>query len=142
MLTMVFFMKMYSYQRMNSIYAKIGQENNELRKTYRINYPANLTVSNFTDFLCIPVIVYQCEYPRNDRTRPTILVTRFAQFIILLNTCALLISDYIIPTAQQLSVLTYYQVFWKLSLPLYCFFIILFLIVWEVILGFFAELTK
>lgn len=40
-----------------------GKSGNDLKA-----YPNNLTISNFADYICLPTLVYELEYPRQERT--------------------------------------------------------------------------
>lgn len=67
----------------------------------KVRYPANLTFYNFLDFLAVPTLVYELEYPRTNVIRPLYVLEKtgalFGTFGILIMIC----EHYIIPVKPQ-----------------------------------------
>lgn len=52
----------------NKLELKIEQVEGYLKSpTGNVKYPDNITISNFVDFLLVPTLVYELEYPRADK---------------------------------------------------------------------------
>lgn len=55
--------------------AKVASEINELKSHItsqgpaKISYPNNVTLGNFLDYLLVPTLVYELEYPRTEKVR-------------------------------------------------------------------------
>ncbi|CAJ0826316.1 3160_t:CDS:2 [Entrophospora sp. SA101] len=70
-------------------------------------YPNNITVSNFIDFLLVPTLVYELEYPRTKEIRPwyvfeKLLATFGTFFLLYVNTQSYIIP--VLPNASSTSV--------------------------------------
>ncbi|CAG8709728.1 6637_t:CDS:2, partial [Acaulospora morrowiae] len=71
--------------------------------TGNISYPNNITILNFVDFLLVPTLVYELEYPRTEKIRPWYVFEKamaiFGTFFLLyINT-----EQYIIPALPNAS---------------------------------------
>ncbi|GBC48640.2 sterol O-acyltransferase [Rhizophagus irregularis DAOM 181602=DAOM 197198] len=72
-----------------------------------IRYPENVTFANYVDFLLVPTLVYELEYPRTEKIRPwylfeKILATFGTFFLLYVNT-----ETYIIPVLPNVSTSIY-----------------------------------
>ncbi|KAJ3219885.1 hypothetical protein HK099_004546 [Clydaea vesicula] len=102
-------------------------------------FPANVTLFNFLDFLLIPTLVYEIEYPRTKR--PFYFLEKvfaiFGSFFLLYLTA----QQYILPTLEEIPKLEFIETLFQLLFPfLICWFMIFF-IIFEGICNAFAELT-
>jgi hypothetical protein len=52
--------------RLDAVKIQIAELDAELKKP-TVEYPENVSVSNFVDYMFIPTLVYEMEYPRTDR---------------------------------------------------------------------------
>ena len=62
--TIVLFMKMYSYINTNR---ELALDHTKERPESTVHYPNNITLFNFIDFLLVPTLVYEPDYPRNEQ---------------------------------------------------------------------------
>ncbi|KAJ3381661.1 hypothetical protein HDU92_005208 [Lobulomyces angularis] len=104
-------------------------------------FPANVTLFNFLDFLLIPTLVYEIEYPRTKSFRPFYFLEKvfaiFGSFFLLYLTA----QQYILPTLEEIPKLEFIETLFQLLFPfLICWFMIFF-IIFEGICNAFAELT-
>lgn len=120
----------------------------------RITYPANLTYLNFTDFLFCPTLCYEIEYPRTSGINYLELFYKtFATFgcIFLLTVTS---EQFIIPVLRDSTMrfhatsvshidraLVLAETISTLLFPFMICFLLVFLVIFEYVLGAFAELT-
>ncbi|CAG8583509.1 27829_t:CDS:2 [Racocetra persica] len=109
--------------------------------TKTINYPNNITFMNFVDFLLVPTLVYELEYPRTEKIRPwyvleKIVATFGTFFLLYLNT-----ETYIIPTLPNVSTSAYNSMI-QMLFPFMVNYLLIFYIIFECICNVFAELTR
>ncbi|EJT97603.1 MBOAT-domain-containing protein [Dacryopinax primogenitus] len=107
----------------------------------RIRWPANVTFTNFADYMLIPTLVYELEYPRTDRIRPTYLfektVATFGTFTLLYTVT----EHYIMPLTPRPDQ-SFFRSLIDLALPFMLCYIILFYLIFECICNAFAELSR
>lgn len=120
----------------------------------RVTYPQNLTVANYMDFLLCPTLCYELEYPRMpERSYMEIFYKTLAVFgcIFLL----VVVTDaFILPVLDESAVRLEQQRNWQdgalifaetvswLLFPFMVAFLLVFLVIFEYILGAFAEITR
>ncbi|KAK5173739.1 Sterol O-acyltransferase 2 (Sterol-ester synthase 2) [Saxophila tyrrhenica] len=117
-------------------------------------YPHNLTVSNFLDYLLCPTLCYELEYPRNpSRNYLELFYKTLAVFgcIFLMTITS---EEFIIPvldeshlrlqTAPTLidAALIFAETVSSLLFPFMVTFLLVFLVIFEYVLGAFAEITR
>lgn len=106
----------------------------------QVRWPDNVTYRNFAVYQLIPTLVYELEYPRTDRIRPTYI---FEKTIAFMGSFALLytvVECFIIPltpTPDQ----SFFRSLLDLALPFMIAFLLLFYIIFECICNGFAELS-
>jgi len=119
-----------------------------------VTYPQNLTYANFTDFLFCPTLCYELEYPRTQATNwLEVFYKTLAVFgcIFLLTITS---EQFIIPALQESSwrfheatashldrALVLAETISMLLFPFMVCFLLIFLVIFEYVLGAFAELT-
>jgi sterol O-acyltransferase len=119
----------------------------------RVSYPENLTVLNFTDFLFCPTLCYEIEYPRTDGT---VLSELFYKTLAVFG-CIFLLTitseAFIIPVLTESAIqmhstqgyfergLVLAETVSRLLFPFMVSFLLVFLVIFEYILGAFAEIT-
>jgi sterol O-acyltransferase len=119
-----------------------------------ITYPRNLTWSNLVDYLFCPTLCYELEYPRMPHINWTSLVSK----VIATFGCIFLLTvtseEYILPvlmdasrrlaspasTSESLLILAE-SISWLLF-PFMLTFLLVFLVIFEYVLGAFAEITR
>ncbi|CAG8481069.1 10358_t:CDS:2 [Ambispora leptoticha] len=107
----------------------------------KVSYPENLTFSNFFDFLLIPTLVYEFEYPRTVRIRPWYV---FEKALATLGTFLLLYVNtetYIIPVIPSAAE-SFTKAFLRMSFPFMVNYLLIFYIIFECICNLFAEITS
>jgi len=119
-----------------------------------VTYPQNLTLSNFVDFLFCPTLCYELEYPRTPRTRwAEVFYKSLAVFgcIFLLTLTS---EEFIVPVLHDASIrlpatgaltekaLVLAETTSMLLFPFMITFLLVFLVIFEYVLGAFAEITR
>ncbi|KAF2857655.1 putative sterol o-acyltransferase [Piedraia hortae CBS 480.64] len=120
----------------------------------RVTYPQNLTVTNFVDFLFCPTLCYELEYPR---TPSRSYLEIFYKGLAVLGCVFLIIvtsEEFILPVLESSSIrlqqthsfsdraLVFAETVSALLFPFMVTFLLVFLVIFEYILGFFAEITR
>lgn len=122
----------------------------------RITYPQNLTVTNLTDFIFCPTLCYELEYPRTAGVRPMELFYKTLAVFGCIFLLTVTSEEFIIPvlaesaprlraatasrsTTDQLLVLA--ETTSRLLFPFMLTFLLVFLVIFEYLLGAFAEMT-
>jgi sterol O-acyltransferase len=118
-----------------------------------VTYPANLTLPNFVDFLFCPTLCYELEYPRTERTvwRELFYKTLAVFGCIFLLTVTS--EEFVLPVLAESSAamrasaslgdraLVLAETTSRLLFPFMVSFLLVFLVIFEYILGAFAEIT-
>jgi sterol O-acyltransferase len=116
-------------------------------------YPQNLTVWNFADYLLCPTLCYELEYPRTKKIQWTEVIAKtFAVFgciFLLTITSEEFILPVMIDSAARLehveslseTVLILAESISMLLFPFMITFLLVFLVIFEYVLGAFAEIT-
>jgi len=135
-------MKIHSYYWVNRELQQ-GVEKGEPEITQRslIQWPQNVSFYNYVDFLLVPTLVYEPEYPRTERIRPTYVAEKFASFAGLWTVLHVVVINYITPVLEVLPTISLFQAFCDLAIPLLMSGVLIFYIVFDVCCNGFAELT-
>lgn len=119
-----------------------------------VSYPSNLTVYNFADYMLCPTLCYELEYPRNPtRSYLEIFYKALAVFgcIFLLTVTS---EEFIIPVLDESHLrlqatsnwidksLIFAETVSRLLFPFMVTFLLVFLVIFEYVLGAFAEITR
>ncbi|KAG9294243.1 hypothetical protein G9A89_021602 [Geosiphon pyriformis] len=115
-------------------------ENCLISTSGKISYPDNLSFTKFADYLFIPTLVYEFEYPRTTKIRPwyvfeKALATLGTFFLLYVNT-----ETYIIPVIPRATE-SFAKAFFQMSLPFMVNYLLIFYIIFECICNLFAELS-
>ncbi|GAA6021432.1 hypothetical protein JCM10207_004731 [Rhodosporidiobolus poonsookiae] len=104
-------------------------------------FPENVTFLNFVDYLLVPTLVYELEYPRADTIRPLYVLEKtlatFGTFSILI----LIVEHAILPVTPSEHD-SFISNILDLALPFCVCYLLIFFIIFECILNVFAELTR
>ncbi|CAJ0636605.1 10306_t:CDS:2 [Entrophospora sp. SA101] len=106
----------YSFYNVHQLKEVISQVEGYLKSPLgNTQYPNNITVSNFIDFLLVPTLVYELEYPRTKEIRPwyvfeKLLATFGTFFLLYVNT-----QSYIIPVLPNASSTSVWEMIVKIS---------------------------
>lgn len=119
-----------------------------------VTYPQNLTVYNYVDFLLCPTLCYEIEYPRTPKRSYFELGIK----ILAVFGCVFLMTvtseEYIIPVLDESqlrlhrsrtfidSSLIFAETVSRLLFPFMITFLLVFLVIFEYVLGAFAEITR
>jgi sterol O-acyltransferase len=118
-----------------------------------VTYPANLTMGNFTDYLFCPTLCYELEYPRTDGTNLTDLFFKTLAIFGCIFLLTVTSEEFTLPVlaesaARMLScqsaserALILAESVSRLLFPFMVSFLLVFLVIFEYILGAFAEIT-
>ncbi|RUS33399.1 hypothetical protein BC938DRAFT_471890 [Jimgerdemannia flammicorona] len=104
-------------------------------------FPDNVTFVNYFDYLLVPSLVYQLEYPRTDRIRPWYV---FEKSVATLGTFLLLYMTterYILPTVFDPEMPSW-RVIVELLFPFMINYLLIFYIIFECICNGFAEVSR
>ncbi|KAH8926453.1 hypothetical protein BT69DRAFT_1259288 [Atractiella rhizophila] len=108
----------------------------------KVRWPANITMLNFVDYLLVPTLVYELEYPRTNRIRPVYV---FEKVLATFGTFSLIImitEFYIYPIAPSPGEYkSFIDVALDLAIPFMVQYLLIFYIIFECICNAFAELT-
>ncbi|KAJ5088126.1 Sterol O-acyltransferase [Penicillium angulare] len=117
------------------------------------HYPHNLTARNFCDFICLPTIVYELEYPRTERVDWVYVgektLATFGTIVVMIVVSQNWIYPVVMHTMrmkEELTVQERLQEFpWVLSDLLFPFmmeYLLAFYVIWECVLNALAEITQ
>ncbi|KAG6331832.1 hypothetical protein ID866_7254 [Astraeus odoratus] len=107
----------------------------------KVRYPENLTTGNFVEYMLIPTLVYELEYPRTDRIRPLYVFEKTVGFMGSFALLYTVTESFIIPltpTPEQ----SFFRSLLDLALPFMIAYLLLFYIIFECICNGFAELSR
>lgn len=119
-----------------------------------VTYPQNLTLANFVDYLFCPTLCYELEYPRTKEVRwSEVFLKALAVFgcIFLLTLTS---EEFILPVLSEASgrlatvesvsekALILAETTSMLLFPFTITFLLVFLVIFEYVLGAFAEITR
>ncbi|KAI6041300.1 MBOAT, membrane-bound O-acyltransferase family-domain-containing protein [Pisolithus marmoratus] len=107
----------------------------------KLRYPENVTLGNFIEYMLIPTLVYELEYPRTDCIRPLYV---FEKTVAFMGSFALLYTvteSFIIPLTPTPGQ-SFLRSLLDLALPFMIAYLLLFYIIFECICNGFAELSR
>lgn len=110
-------------------------------KEHRVCWPDNVTFANFWDYLLVPTLVYELEYPRTKSIRPLYVLEKtlatFGTFFVIY----VITEHFIIPHSPSPDT-PLLQTFLKLAMPMMVNYLLIFYIMFECVCNGFAELTR
>lgn len=120
-----------------------------------VTYPQNLTVANFWDFILCPTLCYELEYPRTARIVFSELFYKVAAVFGCVFLLIITSDEFILPVLDESSILLYRpgisrteqalifaEAVSRLLFPFMVAFLLVFLVIFEYLLGAFAEITR
>lgn len=120
-----------------------------------VTYPQNLTVWNFWDYLLCPTLCYELEYPRLERTNVLELFYKTLAVFGCIFLMTVTSEEFIIPVLNESSIrlqsndltfldrsLIFAETVSHLLFPFMVTFLLVFLVIFEYVLGAFAEITR
>jgi sterol O-acyltransferase len=121
----------------------------------RVTYPQNLTLWNYWDYLLCPTLCYELEYPRLERTDPLELFYKTLAVFGCIFLMTITSEEFIIPVLNDSSIrlqspslsytdrgLIFAETVSHLLFPFMVTFLLVFLVIFEYVLGAFAEITR
>ncbi|KAJ3195927.1 hypothetical protein HK101_010606 [Irineochytrium annulatum] len=123
-----------------SLTEEVEQLKSELVKK-TVAFPANVTVANFLDYMLVPTLVYELEYPRTPKFRPMYF---FEKALATMGTFLLLyitVEHYILPTLAITQQIDFMTSLMYLIIPFMVCYLLIFFIIFECICNAFAEIT-
>ncbi|EAW08131.1 putative sterol o-acyltransferase (APE2) [Aspergillus clavatus NRRL 1] len=118
-----------------------------------VTYPQNLTLGNYVDYIFCPTLCYELEYPRNKTRRWTELAAKTLAVFGCIFLLTLTSEEFILPVLSEASVqlhnvqgateksLILAETISMLLFPFMITFLLVFLVIFEYVLGAFAEIT-
>lgn len=138
----VLFMKVHSYLDVNQkMHLQVQLEKRRKRKDPE-DYPNNVTLANFTDFLLVPTIIYSPIYPRTQKIRWSFVFDRTVGGLVIVSILYALVENFVWPRLRAIHTVSLFDTFARLLLPVSLSIILLFFLVFEYILNWFAEVTR
>ncbi|KAK9325703.1 MBOAT, membrane-bound O-acyltransferase family-domain-containing protein [Lipomyces orientalis] len=119
-----------------------------------VRYPSNLTIGNTVDWLLVPSVCYELEYPRVPRIRPSVLVSRILGLITTIAIFYLQVELYVFPVisyaqsanskahSRASTVGVILSATLQLMFPIVTSCFLAFIIIWEQVLNISAEITR
>ena len=119
-----------------------------------VSYPDNLTLANFTDFIFCPTLCYELEYPRTQSTRWLELFYKTLAVFGCIFLLTITTEEFILPVLDESAIalqtstsasefaLILSETIGRLLFPFMVAFLLVFLVIFEYILGAFAEITR
>ncbi len=119
----------------------LSQGHDESATTERVAWPQNVTYANFWDYLLVPSLVYELEFPRTKSIRPLYVVEKvlatFGTFFVIY-----VITEHWIMPYQPGPDESLIGTFLQLAVPMMINYLLIFYIMFECICNGFAELTR
>ncbi|KAI8916523.1 MBOAT, membrane-bound O-acyltransferase family-domain-containing protein [Powellomyces hirtus] len=105
-------------------------------------FPENVTFANFADYLLVPSLVYELEYPRTSSIRPWYLFEKTVGTIGIIMILYVTIEHFIYPVLENMQDLNFLEMLAHLLLPFMVMYVLLFHVIFECICNWFAEITR
>ncbi len=118
-----------------------------------VTYPRNLTWANYVDFLLCPTLCYELEYPRTDAVSWSSLASKIAAVFGCIFLLTVTSEEFILPVLVEASarlgrtaaavdtLLVLVETSSQLLFPFMLTFLLVFLVIFEYVLGALAEIT-
>jgi sterol O-acyltransferase len=119
-----------------------------------VTYPQNLTFENFADYICCPTLCYELEYPRTPKTDWMELFYKSLAVFGCIFLITLTTEEFVLPVLEESAArlhtrtglsegsLIMAETISRLLFPFMCIFLLVFLVIFEYLLGAFAEITR
>ncbi|KAI2608932.1 MBOAT-domain-containing protein [Hypoxylon fragiforme] len=119
-----------------------------------ITYPRNLSWPNYIDYLLCPTLCYELEYPRNQTINWTSLIAKVVATFGCIFLLTVISEEFILPVLQESTVrldntasvfetlLILFETISWLLFPFMLTFLLVFLVIFEYVLGAFGEITQ
>lgn len=120
----------------------------------RVSYPENLTLYNWVDYIFCPTLCYELEYPRVAYIRPLEVFYKGLAVFGCIFLMVITTEEFVLPVLDESAItlqhskgplefgLILAETIGRLLFPFMITFLLTFLVIFEYILGVFAELTR
>ncbi|OCK81288.1 hypothetical protein K432DRAFT_381438 [Lepidopterella palustris CBS 459.81] len=120
----------------------------------RVTYPQNLTASNYVDYIFCPTLCYELEYPRTPNTQWLELFYKTLAVFGCIFLMTVTSEEFVIPVLDESAIrlqssrnmsefgLIMAETVSRLLFPFMVIFLLVFLVIFEYVLGAFAEITR
>ncbi|KAH6565629.1 hypothetical protein BASA50_010248 [Batrachochytrium salamandrivorans] len=106
-----------------------------------VSFPANITFCNYMDYLLVPTLVYELEYPRTEKFRPMYFLSKAAATACTFGLLYISYEHYIYPVLIDMPNHKFFDSVFQLLMPFMVCYLLLFYIIFECVCNAFAELT-
>ncbi|KAI8922735.1 MBOAT, membrane-bound O-acyltransferase family-domain-containing protein [Entophlyctis helioformis] len=124
----------------NAMQIQVADLEHELVKP-SVAFPANITFYNFFDYLLVPTLVYELEYPRTEKFRPLYFLEKVVATLSTFGLLYLTYEHYIVPVIHDMPNTNFAESIIHLVMPFMVCYLLIFFIIFECICNAFAELT-
>jgi sterol O-acyltransferase len=119
-----------------------------------VSYPQNLTLNNYVDYLFCPTLCYELEYPRTPNTQWLELFYKTLAVFGCIFLMTVTSEEFVIPVLDESAIrlqssrnisefgLILAEATSRLLFPFMVIFLLVFLVIFEYVLGAFAEITR
>ncbi|KAF2744866.1 hypothetical protein M011DRAFT_470174 [Sporormia fimetaria CBS 119925] len=119
-----------------------------------LSYPQNLTLYNLVDFIFCPTLCYELEYPRTPRIRWTELLSKTLAVFGCIFLLTVTTEEFVLPVLRESAIslqqstsaadfaLVLGETIGRLLFPFMVTFLLVFLVIFEYLLGAFAEISR
>lgn len=129
--------------------SEIADLNDELTQD-GVTYPANLTLSNYIDYLLVPSLIYDISFPRTEKIRLGYVLERTAATFGTFGLMTMLVEHHVLPVIPaNLATMTTNDKLWELPwlmldmvFPFIALYLLTFYIIFECVCQWFAEVTR
>jgi sterol O-acyltransferase len=97
-----------------------------------IQFPNNITVLNFIDYMLVPTLVYEMEYPRTSKFRPVYFLEKAIATVCTLILLYITVDQYIFPTLYITREIDFLTSVMYLITPFMVCYLLIFFIIFEV----------
>ncbi|KAF1925527.1 sterol O-acyltransferase 1 [Didymella exigua CBS 183.55] len=120
----------------------------------RVSYPENLNLYNWVDYIFCPTLCYELEYPRVTHIRPLEVFYKGLAVFGCIFLMVITTEEFILPVLDESAIALYHskgaldfslilaETIGRLLFPFMITFLLTFLVIFEYILGAFAEITR
>jgi len=107
-----------------------------------MKYPNNVTFLNYLDFLMVPTLVYELEYPRTPKIRWGYFLEKMTSFFGLWAVMHVIVENYFLPILLDSTKMSALEAITHLIIPFTAGYLLIFYLVFDVACNGFAELTR
>ncbi|KAJ3067807.1 hypothetical protein HDU98_008989 [Podochytrium sp. JEL0797] len=129
-------------EKMSAVVSDAEVLRGELKGKWKhTQFPQNITISNFVDYMLVPTLVYELEYPRTAKFNLAAFLERVAGTFVAFFLLCTTVDQYVIPILQETHNMDFFTTIVYLIMPFMVCFMMTFFIIFECICNAFAELT-